>query len=94
MGFDGCTKLVEVEIVVARSGRWCWLGFIGVQVVGFSRFAGGMLCLVAKKMFSKRLSVYMNFDVFEHERKRYTVDVQDLGSYVLSKKIMKTKKNL
>ena len=52
-----------------------------------------MLCLVAKKMFSKMLSVYMSFDVFymsfdvfEHERERYVVDVQDLGSYVLPKK--------
>ena len=55
-----------------------WLGFLGSQVV--------VLCLVAKKMFSKMLSVYMSFDVFEHERERYIVDVQDLGSYVLPKK--------
>ena len=41
--------------------------------------------MVAKKMFSKMLSVYMSFDVFEHERERYIVDVQDLGSYVLPK---------
>ena len=45
-----------------------------------------VLCLVAKKMFSKMLSVYMSFDVFEHERERYIVDVQDLGSYILPKK--------
>ena len=62
-----------------------WLGFLGSQVV--------VLRLVAKKMFSKMLSVYMSFDVFymsfdvfEHERERYVVDVQDLGSYVLPKK--------
>ena len=55
-----------------------WLGFLGSQVV--------VLCLVAKKMFSKMLSVYMSFDVFEHERERYIVDVQDLGSYILPKK--------
>ena len=63
-----------------------WLGFLGSQLV--------VLCLVAKKMFSKMLSVYMSFDVFEHERERYIVDVQDLGSYVLEKIMKSQKKNL
>ena len=28
--FNGCARSVEVEIVVARSNRWCWLGFLGL----------------------------------------------------------------
>ena len=30
VGFNGCAKSVEVEIAVARSNRWCWLGFLGL----------------------------------------------------------------
>ena len=49
-----------------------------------------VLCLVAKKMVSKMLSIYMSFDLFEHDRERYIVDVQDLGYYVLPEQIMKS----
>ena len=38
--FDGCAKLVEVEIVVVGLDQWCWFNFFGSQVVGrfgFSR---------------------------------------------------------
>ena len=34
--FDGCAKLVEVEIMVARSDQWCWFSFFGLQVVSRS----------------------------------------------------------
>ena len=37
--FDGCAKLVEVEIVVAGSDQWCWFSFFGLQVVGRSGFS-------------------------------------------------------
>ena len=30
VGFNGYARSVEVEIVVARSNRWCWLGFLGL----------------------------------------------------------------
>ena len=38
--FDGCARLVEAEILVARSNQWCWFGFFGSQVVGRSGFFG------------------------------------------------------
>ena len=38
--FDGCAKLVEVEIVVVGLDQWCWFNFFGSQVVGRSRFFG------------------------------------------------------
>ena len=37
--FDGCAKLVEVEIVVAGSNQWCWFNFFGLRVVGRSGFS-------------------------------------------------------
>ena len=40
VGFDGCAKSMEVEIVVAGSNQWCWLGFFRSQVVGRSGFLG------------------------------------------------------
>ena len=30
VGFNGCARSVEVEIVVVGSNRWCWLGFLGL----------------------------------------------------------------
>ena len=38
--FDGCARLVEVEIVMAGSDQWCWLDFFfWSQVVGRSGFS-------------------------------------------------------
>ena len=38
--FDGCARLVEVEIVVAGLNKWCWFSFYGSQLVGRSGFSG------------------------------------------------------
>ena len=38
--FNGCARLVEVEIVVAGLNKWCWFSFYGSQLVGRSGFSG------------------------------------------------------
>ena len=38
--FNGCARLVEVEIVVAGLDQWCWFSFYGSQLVGRSGFSG------------------------------------------------------